>query len=87
MADPGFIEFACAEPAALDLEWNYTDRSERIYLSGHRCLARGFFAEALTLFQRATHYDAAHYAAYVCNPRRWSCWVGLRTPRALPRRR
>jgi len=65
MADSGFIEFACEDASALDLEWNYTDRAERIYRSGHRCLARGFFAEALTLFQRATHYDRTHYAAYV----------------------
>ncbi len=65
MADSGFIEFACEDASALDLEWNYTDRAERIYQSGHRCLARGFFAEALTLFQRATHYDRTHYAAYV----------------------
>jgi tetratricopeptide (TPR) repeat protein len=60
-----FIELECPEPAALDLEWNYTDRAERVYRAGHRCLARGHFAEALALFQRAAHYDATHYAAYV----------------------
>jgi tetratricopeptide (TPR) repeat protein len=60
-----FVEFECPDAPALDLEWNYTDRAERIYRAGHRCLARGFFAEALALFQRATHYDSTHYAAYV----------------------
>ncbi len=60
-----FVEFDCPDAPALDLEWNYTDRAERIYRAGHRCLARGLLAEALALFQRATHYDSTHYAAYV----------------------
>ncbi len=60
-----FVEFECPDAAALDLEWNYTDRAERMYRAGHRCLARGLFAEALALFQRATQYDCTHYAAYV----------------------
>jgi len=60
-----FVELDCPDAPALDLEWNYTDRAERIYRAGHRCLARGLFAEALALFQRATHYDSTHYAAYV----------------------
>jgi tetratricopeptide (TPR) repeat protein len=63
--DGFFVEFECPDAAALNLEWNYTDRAERIYRAGHRRLAQGFFAEALALFQRATHYDSTHYAAYV----------------------
>jgi tetratricopeptide (TPR) repeat protein len=65
MADSAFIEFACPDAAALDLEWNYTDRAERVYLVGHRLLGRGFFAEALAFFRAAAHYDSTHYAAYV----------------------
>jgi tetratricopeptide (TPR) repeat protein len=60
-----FVEFDCPDAPSLDLEWNYTDRAERIYRAGHRCLVRGFFSEALTLFERAVHYDRSHYAAYV----------------------
>jgi len=37
----------------------------RLYRAGHRLFARGFFAEAENVFERATRYDRTHYAAYV----------------------
>ena len=37
----------------------------RLYRAGHRLFTRGFFAEADEVFERATRYDRAHYAAYV----------------------
>ena len=62
---PFFVEFDLADPSALDLEWNFTDRADRLYRTAHRLLSRGFFGEAAALFDRATRYDRAHYAAYV----------------------
>lgn len=59
------IEFTLDDPAALDQEWNYTDRATRLHEAGHRLLLRGFFAEAADVFERATRYDRAHYDAYV----------------------
>lgn len=59
------IEFTLDDPAALDQEWNYTDRATRVYQAGQRLLLRGFFAEAADVFERATRYDRAHYDAYV----------------------
>ena len=63
--NPFCIELALDDAPALGLEWNYTDRAERLYQTGHRLLGRGFFGEAAELFERATCYDRAHYAAYV----------------------
>ena len=59
------IEFTLDDPAALDQEWNYTDRATRVFQAGHHLLLRGFFAEAADVFERATRYDRAHYDAYV----------------------
>jgi tetratricopeptide (TPR) repeat protein len=60
-----FIELTCPDEAALGRDVNCTDRAERIYQTGHKVLVRGFYAEALALFERATGYDRAHYGAYV----------------------
>lgn len=60
-----FVEFSVDDPAALDQEWNYTDRADRLYQAGHRLFLRGFFAEAAEVFERATRYDRSHYPAYV----------------------
>ena len=60
-----FIEFALDDPAALEAEWNYTDRAQQLYRTGHRLIARGFSEEAAGIFERATRYDRAHYFAYV----------------------
>ena len=62
---PFQIELGHSDPAALDLDWCYTDRAERLYQTGHRLLSRGYFAEAAGIFERATRYDRAHYEAYV----------------------
>lgn len=62
---PYQIELDVSDPAALELEWSYTDRAERLYQTGHRLLSRGYFAEAAELFERATQYDRTHYDAYV----------------------
>ena len=62
---PLFIEFDLPDPAALDAEWNYTDRAQQLYRTGHRLIARGFSEEAAGIFKRATRYDRAHYFAYV----------------------
>ena len=64
-SNPFFIEFDRPDPAALELEWNLPDPADCAYRTGHRLLARGFFPEALELFERATRYDRAHYDAYV----------------------
>lgn len=60
-----FIEFDLDDPAALDQEWNYTDRAERLNRAGHRLLSRGFFPEAASVFERATRHDRSHSAAAV----------------------
>ena len=62
---PFHIELGLSDPAALDLDWCYTDRAERLYQTGQRLLSRGYFAEAAGVFERATRYDRAHYEAYV----------------------
>jgi len=64
-SNPFFIEFDHPDPAALQLEWNLPDPADCAYRTGHRLLARGFYPEALELFERATRYDRAHYDAYV----------------------
>ena len=60
-----FIEFEVEDPAALDQEWNYTDRAERLNRAGHRLLSRGFFPEAAKVFERATRHDRSHAGAAV----------------------
>ena len=60
-----FIELDPPDPAALAQEWNFNDRAQRLYETGHRLLARGFFREAADLFERATRWDRTHYYAYV----------------------
>lgn len=62
---PFAIEFILPNPAALQEDWNYTDRADRLYWTGHRLLERGFFVEADGLFEKATRYDRAHHLAYV----------------------
>lgn len=62
---PFQIELGLSDPAALDQDWCYTDRSERLYLTGHRLLSRGYFSDAALIFERATRYDRAHYESYV----------------------
>lgn len=58
------IELSLPEPNALNLEYNFTDRAERMYEMGHHHLSRGRFQQAVEQFQRATRYDRAHYRAY-----------------------
>jgi len=62
---PFRVELRAEDPAALDLDWCYTDRAERLYRTGQRLLGRGFFEEAAEVFERDTRYDRAHYEAHV----------------------
>lgn len=63
--NPFFLELDKSNAHALDLEWNFTDRADRLYWIGHRLFVRGFFADAAEVFDRATRYDHTHYNAYV----------------------
>jgi Flp pilus assembly protein TadD len=62
---PYSLEFDLPDPAALERDWNYTDRADRLYRVGHGLLSRGFFEGAVGLFDRAIRYDQRHYMAYV----------------------
>ena len=63
--NPFALEFDVPNPSALKRNWNYTDRADRLYRTGHRLLSRGFFETANRIFEKATRYDRAHYMAYV----------------------
>ena len=60
-----FVEFTLADPSALELDWNFNDRADRLFRTGHRLLRRGFFEEAERAFERAIRYDPSHYRAQV----------------------
>lgn len=64
-ATHAYIEFELSDPAALEQEWNYTDRAERFFRTAYRLLVRGFFEEAAEVFERAARYDPSHYRASV----------------------
>jgi tetratricopeptide (TPR) repeat protein len=60
-----YLEFSLPDPAALDENWNVTDRAEALYRRGHAAWAHGLFQEALSSFARARRCDHTHVPAIV----------------------